>query len=341
MKKIAINGMGRIGLAALKIILDTPELRLVAVNDIASVRDVAYLLQYDSVHGKYEKDIRHTAGKLIIGGEEVLFLSEKDPLNLPWKELGIDFVIESTGIFTSKEDAEKHLKAGAHTVVLSGPTKSPEIPTVVFGVNTQEGNRNIFSCASCTTNNISPVVEVLGRRIGIRKAIMTTVHANTASNKIVDLPSKEDLRMGRSGLNNIIPTTTGAAKATTKALPELKDLFDGLSIRVPVAVGSLSDITLVMKRDTTVEEINGVLSEEANTARYDKVLQVTDAALVSADIIKSPYASVIDLSLTKVVDGDLVKVLSWYDNEWGFTNQMIRMVLELTPKLEADMAMKL
>jgi len=341
MKKIAINGMGRIGRAALKIILNTPELQLVAVNDITPIRDIAYLLQYDSVHGTYEKNVQHTQGKLIINGQEVLFLSEKDPLNLPWAELGVDFVIESTGVFTSREDAEKHLKAGARTVVLSGPTKSAEIPTVVFGVNTQDGKRNIFSCASCTTNNISPVVEVLGRRIGIKKAIMTTVHANTASNRIVDLPSKEDLRMSRSGINNIIPTTTGAAKATTKALPEFKDLFDGLSIRVPVIVGSISDITLVMKRDTTVEEINRVLSEEAGTARYNQVMQVTDAPLVSTDIIKSPYASVIDLSLTKVVDGDLVKVLSWYDNEWGFTNQMVRMILEVTPELEADMAIKL
>lgn len=329
MKRIAINGMGRIGRVVTKIIMDTPGLELVAVNDIAPLKTIAYLLKYDSVHGTFEKEISITENTLKIGDKEIQFLSEKDPEKLPWGDLKIDVVIESTGVFTKMEDALKHVKAGAKTVALSGPTKSKDIPTVVFGVNNEGEYSNVYSNASCTTNNISPIVEILGRRIGIKKAIMTTVHANTASNKTVDLPSKEDLRIGRSGLNNIIPTTTGAAIATTKALPQFSGRFDGLSIRVPVAVGSISDMTFVMERGTTVEEINNILTEESKTERYRDVLGVTTEPLVSTDIIKSPFASLADLSLTKVVDGDLVKVLSWYDNEWGFSNQMIRQIKQL------------
>ncbi|MEO1050582.1 MAG: glyceraldehyde 3-phosphate dehydrogenase NAD-binding domain-containing protein [Bacteroidota bacterium] len=329
MKKIAINGMGRIGRTALKIIMDTPELELVAVNDIAPVDNIAYLIKYDSVHGTFPKDISVGDGKLTVGDKEVLFLNEKDPSQLPWGDLNVEIVIESTGLFTSEEDASKHITAGAKTVVLSGPTKSPDVPTVVHGVNTDDGKTSIFSCASCTTNNISPVIEIIGRRIGIKKAIMTTIHADTASNKTVDLPSKKDFRMGRSGLNNIIPTTTGAAKATAKAMPQYVGKFDGMAVRIPLAVGSLSDITIVTDRETTVEEVNQILEEEAATGRYQDVFKATYEQLVSTDIIKSSYASIADLSMTKVVDGDLLKVLTWYDNEWGFTNQMIRQILEL------------
>ncbi|UZR99408.1 type I glyceraldehyde-3-phosphate dehydrogenase [Chondrinema litorale] len=328
MKRIAINGMGRIGRTSLKIILDTPELELVAVNDIAPIDSIAYLLRYDSVHGNYDKEIEVKEEGLIIGDQKIMFLNEKDPEKLPWSALKVDVVIESTGIFTSEENASKHIKAGAKTVVLSGPTKSANLPTVVHGVNTDDGKVSIFSCASCTTNNISPVIEILGRRVGIKKAIMTTIHANTASNKTVDLPGR-DMRMGRSGLNNLIPTTTGAAVATTKALPEYAGKFDGLAIRVPVAVGSISDITIVTDRPTSAQEVNEILTQEAKTDRYQKVFTVTNDPIVSSDIIKSPYASVADLSMTKVVDGDLLKVLTWYDNEWGFTNQMIRQILEL------------
>ncbi|MBT34327.1 MAG: type I glyceraldehyde-3-phosphate dehydrogenase [Thalassobius sp.] len=328
MKRIAINGMGRIGRTSLKIILDTPELELVAVNDIAPINSIAYLLKYDSVQGNYDKEIEVKEEGLIIGDQKIMFLNEKDPEKLPWAALKVDVVIESTGIFTSEEDASKHIKAGAKTVVLSGPTKSANLPTVVHGVNTDDGKVSIFSCASCTTNNISPVIEIIGRRVGIKKAIMTTIHANTASNKTVDLPGR-DMRMGRSGLNNLIPTTTGAAVATTKALPEYAGKFDGLAIRVPVAVGSISDITIVTDRPTSAQEINEILTQEAKTDRYQKVFTVTNDPIVSSDIIKSPYASIADLSMTKVVDGDLLKVLTWYDNEWGFTNQMIRQILEL------------
>ncbi len=327
MKRVAINGMGRIGRTAFKLLVDHPQLELVAVNDIAPVDSIAYLIQYDSVHGTFEKKVNAVDSKLEVEGKSIAFYNEPDPSKLPWGDLEIDYVIESTGLFTNQEDAEKHIKAGAKTVVLSGPTKSPDVPTVVHGVNTDDGV-NIFSCASCTTNNISPVIEILGRRLGIKKAIMTTVHADTISNSTVDRPNKKDPRMGRSGLNNLIPTTTGAAIATTKALPQYQGKFDGLSIRVPVAIGSLSDITLVLDRDTSEKEINAILTEEANTERYREVFAVTNDPIVSSDIIKSPYASIADLGMTKVVDGDLVKVLAWYDNEWGFTNQMIRQILE-------------
>lgn len=329
MKRIAINGMGRIGRASLKVILDTPELELVAVNDIASVENIAYLIKYDSMHGTFEREVSHQEQQLVIDGRPIHFYNQRNPEDLPWAELNIDVVIESTGIFTQQEDAARHIKAGAKTVVLSGPSKSQDIPTVVHGVNSANGETNIFSCASCTTNNISPVIEILGRRIGVEKAIMTTVHSNTSSNTMVDSPSAKNFRMGRTGMNNLIPTTTGAAVATTKAMPQYQGKFDGMAIRVPVALGSLSDITLVTSRRTSVDEINEILRQEAATYRYQEVFAVSDEPLVSSDIIKSPYAAIADLPMTKVVDGTLVKVLTWYDNEWGFTNQMIREILSL------------
>ncbi len=327
MKKIAINGMGRIGRASLKLILDNPELDLVAVNDIAPIDNIAYLLQYDSVHGVFEKEVTVEKDSLVVNGSPIPFYSQRNPAELPWKELDVDVVIESTGFFTKEEDARKHVDAGAKIVVISGPTSSGSVPTVVHGVNTKDGKSTIFSCASCTTNNISPVIEILGRHIGIQKAIMTTIHANTSSNSTVDAPSKKT-RMGRSGMNNLIPTSTGAATATTKAMPEYAGIFDGMAIRVPVAIGSVSDITLVTTRKTSKEELNQIFTEEAATARYKNVIRVSNAPIVSSDIVKDPHAAVIDLEMTKVVDGDLVKVLAWYDNEWGFANQMIRQILE-------------
>lgn len=327
MKKTAINGMGRIGRASLKLILDTPELDLVAVNDIASIDNIAYLLKYDSVHGAFDKEVKVEGDQLVVDGNKIPYYSQRNPADLPWGELEVDVVIESTGVFTKEEDAQKHVDAGAKIVVLSGPTPSGGVPTVVHGVNTKDGASTIFSCASCTTNNISPVIEILGRRIGIQKAIMTTVHANTSSNTIVDAPHKKT-RMGRTGFNNIIPTTTGAATATTKAMPEYAGIFDGMALRVPVAIGSVSDITLVTAMRTSKEEINKIFKEEAASDRYRNIIRATHDPIVSSDIIKDPHAAIIDLEMTKVVDGDLVKVLAWYDNEWGFANQMIRQILE-------------
>ncbi|MEO2053101.1 MAG: type I glyceraldehyde-3-phosphate dehydrogenase [Allomuricauda sp.] len=327
--KIAINGMGRIGRAALKVIRDTEGLEVVAVNDIVSIENIVYLLKYDSVYGVYQEEITHDKNAIIIGGRRIAYSSIRNPEELPWKSNQVDLVIESTGVFTTQEDAEKHVLAGAKTVVISAPTKSVDTPTVVHGVNTKNGHAQVFSCASCTTNSISPIVEILGRRVGIKKAIMTTVHAYTASQGIVDAPNNKNFRMGRAGAANLVPTTTGAAIATTKALPQYTGKFDGIAIRTPVPVGSISDMTFVTEKHISAEDINKILKEEAMTPRYKKVLDTTNEPIVSSDIIKSPFASVVDLSMTKVVDGDLLKVLAWYDNEWGFTNQMIRQILEI------------
>ena len=329
MKRIAINGFGRIGRASLKVILDTAGLELVAVNDLMDLENAAYLLTYDSVYGKYDGDVRIHENHLHVRGKKVLFLSERDPAKLPWKDLNIDVVIESTGLFTKREDAEKHIHAGARTVIISGPTKSENTPTVVHGVNTAEGKISIFSCGSCTTNNIGPIIEILGRRLGIKKAILNTVHAFTASQTLVDAPSKREPRMGRSAAINLAPASTGAAIAITKALPQYEGKFDGVAVRTPVPVGSISDITFIAERPTTREEINQIFIEEAATERYRLVLAVSNDPLVSTDIIKNSFAAIIDLEMTRVVDGDLVKVMAWYDNEWGFTNQMIREIMAI------------
>jgi glyceraldehyde 3-phosphate dehydrogenase len=310
MKKIAINGFGRIGRAALKIILDTPETEIIAINDLMSIDNAAYLLKYDSVYGKYENEVTVHDNHLHIRDKKILFIKEKDPSKLPWKNLNIDVVIESTGVFTNREDAEKHIRAGAKSVILSGPTKSKDTPTVVHGVNNANGKTTIFSCASCTTNNIGPIMEIIDRRIGIKKAILNTVHAYTAS-------------------QNLIPSSTGAAIATIKALSQLEGKFDGIAIRTPVPVGSISDITLISGRKTSAKEINDILLEESKTDRYKFVLAVSNEPLVSSDIVKSSFATIVDLEMTRVVDSDLVKILAWYDNEWGFTNQMIRQIQEM------------
>jgi glyceraldehyde 3-phosphate dehydrogenase len=333
MTRVAINGLGRIGRAALRIILDTPQLELVAVNDIVPAENIAYLLKYDTVYGRYEKPVESDGENLIIDGTAIRYFHEKDPARLPWSSLGVDIVLECTGVFTKREDLEKHIQAGTQYVILSAPTKSEDVVTVVHGVNTVDGNTNIIACASCTTNCITPVVEIIGRRIGVQKAIMTTVHAYTASQAIVDGPNKRFER-GRAGAANFVPTSTGAAMATAKALPQYEGLFDGIAVRGPVAVGSLADIVLVAERKTSVEEINQVFVEEAASDRYRGIVGVTDDPIVSSDIIKDPRASIIDLGMTRVVDGDLVKILSWYDNEWGFTNQMVRQVVEIAQAIE-------
>jgi glyceraldehyde 3-phosphate dehydrogenase len=328
MKKVSINGFGRIGRAALKVIMETPELEVVAVNDLMSIENAAYLLKYDSVYGIYDKEVSVQDNYLLVGDKKVLFLTERDPANLPWKDLQIDVAIESTGLFTKREDAEKHIFAGAKTVVISAPTKSKDTPTVLHGVNSADGKTAaVFSCASCTTNSIGPIIEIMDRRIGIKKAILNTIHAYTASQSLVDAPTKKDFRMGRSAALSLVPASTGAAIATTKVLPQLDAKFDGVAIRTPVPVGSISDITFVAAKNTSVEEINNILTEESQTDRYKKVLSVSNEDLVSSDIIQSTFASIVDLQMTRVVDGDLVKIMAWYDNEWGFTNQMIREIL--------------
>ncbi len=328
MAKVAINGLGRIGRATLKLLEDTPALDLVAINDLVPVDNLAYLLQYDTVYGRYEKSVDHTDQSLVIGGKPCKIFHEKDPAELPWRDLEVEVVFECTGVFTNQEGLERHIQAGAKHVILSAPIKGDGVPMVVHGVN-ETGASQLISCASCTTNCITPVVEIMGRRIGIRKAIMTTIHAYTSSQAVVDGPSKK-WRRGRAAAANFVPTSTGAAKATTKTLPQYEGRFDGVAVRGPVAVGSLADIVFVTERDTSVEEVNTLFREESATSRYEGILGVTEEPLVSADVIKDPRASLVDLTMTQVVDGDLVKVMSWYDNEWGYSSQMVREALRLT-----------
>jgi glyceraldehyde 3-phosphate dehydrogenase len=332
MAKVAINGFGRIGRAAFKILRETPELDLVAINDIAPVENLAYLLNYDTVYGKYEDRVEVENGNLVVGGEEYEFLSVKDPTQLPWGEMEVDIVFECTGIFRTGEDLKKHLDAGAKFAVLSAPPKSEDVPTVVHGVNVPSGETRVVSCASCTTNSITPVVEVMDRKFGVQKAMLTTIHAYTSSQAIVDAPSKK-IRRGRAGAANFVPTSTGAAIATTKALPELEGKFDGVAVRGPIPVGSVSDLTFVLEQDTTVEEVNQVFREEAESDKYKGILGATDDPIVSSDIVGDPHASLVDLGMTTVVDGNLVKIMAWYDNEWGFTNQMIREGLRIAETL--------
>lgn len=335
MAKVAINGLGRIGRATLKIILDTPELELVAANDIVSPDNIVYLLKYDTVFGRYEKPVHIDGANLAVGDRSIRLFSEKDPEQLPWKDLQIDVVFECTGIFTKRADLEKHIQAGAKNVILSAPAKSEDVVTVVHGVSTVDGNTHIIACASCTTNCITPVIEIIGRRIGIKKAIMTTVHAYTASQSIVDGPSKR-LERGRAGAANFVPTSTGAAIATTKVLPQYKGLFDGIAIRGPVPVGSVADIVIVTARPTSVDEVNRIISEEAASDRYQGIVGITHDPIVSSDIIHDPRASIVDLGMTRVVGGDLLKLLSWYDNEWGFSNQMVKEAVQLVQAMEAE-----
>lgn len=324
MAKVALNGFGRIGRAAFKIILDTPELELVGVNDIMPLDNLAYLLKYDTVYGRYGKDVEVGDKGLIIDGKEYAFFSERDPAQLPWTELGVDIAFECTGVFREEEDLKKHLEAGAQFVILSAPAKSDGVPTIVHGVNVPEDESvRYLSCASCTTNCITPVVEVMGRRIGVENAIMTTIHAYTSTQAIVDGPSKK-VRRGRAAAANFVPTTTGAAIATTKVLPELQGRFDGVAVRAPIPVGSISDIIFVTTRETSVEEVNDIFREEAASDKYKGILGVAEDPIVSSDVIGDSHASIVDVGMTQVVNGTLVKVMSWYDNEWGFTSQMIR-----------------
>ncbi|MFW6356689.1 MAG: type I glyceraldehyde-3-phosphate dehydrogenase [Spirochaetota bacterium] len=322
MRRVAINGFGRIGRAVFKVLREDDETEVVAINDLIPADNLAYLLRFDSVYGRYHRSVDVDSDGLVVDGGKVPVLAVKNPADLPWKQLEVDVVVESTGVFDKHEDLVKHVQAGAKHVILSAPTKSPEIATVVHGVNKAEGV-GIISCASCTTNCITPVVEVMNRRIGVEKAMLTTVHSYTSTQGIVDSPSKK-LRRGRAAAANQVPTSTGAAVATTKALPELSGRFDGVAIRVPTPVGSISDIVFVTSRDTSVDEIATIFTEEAESKRYKGILGVSNEELVSSDIVGDPRASIVDLGMTRVVAGNLVKILAWYDNEWGYANQLVR-----------------
>ena len=323
MTRIAINGLGRVGRAAFKQIMEDGELEVVAVNDLAPVEELAYLLGHDSVYGRYGRDVRAESGRLVVDGRSCVALSEESLDKLPWRDLGVAVVLECTGVFTRQADLERHVDAGAKFVILSAPVEGGDVPAIVHGVNRAERGARMVSCTSCTTNCITPVIEILGRRLGILKATMTTTHAYTASQALVDRPDR-DRRRGRAAATNLVPSTTGAAKATIRVLPEYQGKFDGVAIRAPVPVGSIADIVCLVARPTSVDEVNRLFREEASSSRYRGIVGVSDEALVSADIIQDPRASIIDCSLTQVVDGDLVKVMSWYDNEWGYAAQLVR-----------------
>lgn len=333
MTKVAINGLGRIGRAFLRIAKNESELEIVAVNDIGDIENIAYLLKYDSAYGMSKFDVSVADGALVVDGKEIKFLSEKEPANLPWKDLDIDIVIESTGIFSSYEKSKVHLDAGARRVVVSAPVKDKAPDgiigkTILMGVN-EEGLQtcDISSNASCTTNAGSPVMTILSEKIGIEKAVLNTIHGYTATQSLVDGPNKHRIRRGRAAGINIVPSTTGAAVATSKAIPELVGKFDGLALRVPVALGSIADITFIAKRNTSVEEVNKVLEDAGNEKRWEGVFTTTYEPIVSSDIIGNTHGATADLSFTRVVDGNLVKVLSWYDNEMGYANTLVKHVI--------------
>jgi glyceraldehyde 3-phosphate dehydrogenase len=334
--KIAINGFGRIGRIFFRQAFGRPNIEIIAINDLSDTQNLAYLLKYDTVYGRFNKSVEVKEDKLIVDGKEILIFKETDPQKLPWKDLGIDIVIESTGIFTEFEKAKAHLTAGAKRVVITAPTKD-EITTHFtpgledLGKIHSLGEQGLItSNASCTTNSVNPVIAILNKRIGIKKAILTTIHAYTNTQSIVDSVVKgHDFRRGRAGAQNIIPSTTGAAEATAKVVPEIKGKFDGISIRVPVITVSLSDITMLTQRPTTVEEINNIFKEESNSPQWKDIIKIVEEPVVSSDIIGEPYGAVIDLTLTKVVDGDLVKVFSWYDNEWGYCAMLIKHIEKL------------
>ncbi|MBU6431308.1 MAG: type I glyceraldehyde-3-phosphate dehydrogenase [Patescibacteria group bacterium] len=335
--RVAINGFGRIGRAFLKIAKDKKEIEIVAINDLGNLENFAYLLKYDTVYGKSDFDIgaeKTADGQvLIIDGKKIKFISEKDPKNLPWKNLDIDVVVESSGFFASYEKSKAHLDAGAKRVVISAPVKDEAVgivgETVLMGINEEKLKTcDISSNASCTTNAGSPLIAILDEKIGIEKAILNTVHGYTASQSLVDSPSKKDLREGRAAAMNIVPSSTGAAIAMTKAFTSLEGKFDGVSVRVPVVAGSLVDITFIAKRNTTVEEVNEILKIASEEARWKNIFSVTEEDLVSSDILGINFASIADLKFTRVVNGNLVKVLAWYDNEMGYARTLAEHVLK-------------
>lgn len=329
--RVAINGFGRIGRTFVRQAVGRKDIEIVAVNDLGSLESLAYLLKYDTVYKKAPFTVEAAAGNLMIDGKPVRFLCEKDPTVLPWKDLNVDVVVESTGFFTDYEKAKAHIDAGAKHVVISAPGKGDESlgATVLMGLNEDRiGSCPITSNASCTTNASSPVIAILDEAIGIEKAILSTTHAYTASQAIVDGPSKKDLKEGRAAAQNIVPTSTGAAIAVAKAYPALTGKFDGISLRVPVPAGSIADITFIAKRTTSAEEVNEILKKAATDTRWKGIFTTTNEDLVSSDIIGDTHASIADLGMTRVVDGTLVKVLAWYDNEAGYTHTLIEHVIK-------------
>lgn len=340
--RIAINGFGRIGRLFFRQAVDEDSLEIVAINDLGDLAGLAYVLKYDTVYRQFPAEIRgltrtergQTQNYLVVDGKEILVLQEKDPTKLPWKDLGIDIVVEATGVFESFEKASVHLAAGAKRVVISAPAKDDERPdakTIMLGVNEEHfKTAKITSNASCTTNATAAVVAIMAENPGILKAALSTVHGYTATQSLVDSPARgKDLRRGRAAAQNIVPSTTGAAISVTRGIPELKGKFDGVAMRVPVVAGSLVDLTFLAKRKTSVEEINAIFKKAAASPRWKGILKVVEDQLVSSDIIGEPYGAIVDLGFTKVIDGDLVKIFSWYDNEWGYVATLVQHVLKV------------
>ena len=330
MIKIGINGFGRIGRSAFKVALDhhKDEVDIVGINDLTNAATLAHLLKYDTAYGVYDRKISSSGNNIIVDGQKYEVFAERDPVALPWRELAVDIVIESTGRFTSKEGSMGHIKAGAKRVVISAPVKGGEVATYLIGVNadSDDGTDQVINNASCTTNSVAPVAAVMHQKFGVAKALMTTVHSYTADQNLQDGPHK-DLRRARAAAENIVPTSTGAAIATTEAIPELKGLFDGVAIRVPTPVGSISDFTFLLKKKVTVEEVNKAFKEASASPLYKGVLAVSEDPLVSSDIVGRTESSIVDLPLTQVVDGDLVKVFAWYDNEMGYSHRLVEQVI--------------
>lgn len=333
--KVAINGGGRIGRAFLRIAQTREDVEVVAINDLGNIDNIAYLIKYDTAYGQKFSSVKVTEDKqhIVVDGREIKFLSEKEPANLPWKDLDIDVVVESTGFFATYEKARAHVTAGAKKVVITAPAKDnaskDDEGTILMGVNCDTlKDKVVTSNASCTTNAGSPVLEILRKTVGIEKAVLNTVHGYTASQGLVDGPNAKDFKEGRAAGQNIVPTSSGSAIATTKAITELEGKFDGMAMRVPVIAGSIADITFISKRDTTVEEINDILKKASNDPHWARIFSVTEDPIVSSDIIGSKFASIADLGLTRVVDGNLVKVMAWYDNEMGYTYSLMEHVVK-------------
>ncbi len=328
--KVAINGFGRIGRSAFKIAFERSDLEIVAINDLTDNKTLAYLLAHDSNYGNYQHEVSFDEEGIIVNGQHIKIIAERDPAALPWGELAIDVVIESTGLFTKKEDAEKHLQAGAKRVVISGPSKSDGVDTLVLGANEDKiaGSTPVVSNASCTTNSLGVIMAILDAEFGVEKSLLTTVHSYTASQALQDAP-KKDPREGRNAAENIVPTTTGAAIAVTKALPQLSGKFDGLSVRVPTPVVSLSDVTVLLSRDVTEEQLNDAFRRAAKEPFYQGILGVSEEPLVSRDYIGNSHSGTVDLLLTKVVGGNLAKIMVWYDNEWGYSNRLVELVSDV------------
>ncbi|MBR9675696.1 type I glyceraldehyde-3-phosphate dehydrogenase [Candidatus Woesearchaeota archaeon] len=332
MINVAINGFGRIGRMVFKAGHGDKNINFVALNDLTDTKTLAHLLKYDSVHGKFRGEVEYSDDALIVNGKEIKVFAKKDPAELPWKELGIDVVVESTGFFLTKELASKHIEAGAKKVLLSAPAKEKEIKTIVKGVNEHDIQDSdlIISNASCTTNCLAPLVKVLNDNFGVVRGLMTTVHGYTGDQKLVDAPHK-DLRRARSAAVSIIPTSTGAAKAVGRVIPELNGKLDGMAMRVPVPDGSITDFVCELKEIVTAEKVNELFKDVA-TNHLQSVLEYVEDEIVSADIIGNSHSSIFDSKLTKVIDGNFVKVVSWYDNEWGYSNRMIDLIKTMTKK---------